>query len=99
MEGACAPGWSSVHIIAIVAIHQKAPDYGKFYGTPVVALPQRHKVGSTDFVFADNIITVVAGDDKPIKVVREGDATMIMGDPLKNQDLTQELEIHLNMYE
>lgn len=38
---------------------------GKFYGTPVVATPQRHKVNSTQFVFPDNVITIVAGDDKP----------------------------------
>lgn len=42
--------------------------YGRFYGTPVVALPQRHKVHSTDFVLPDNIITVVAGEEKPLKV-------------------------------
>jgi len=66
--------------------------FGRFYGTPVVALPQRHKVHSTDFVLPDNIITVVAGEDKPLKVIYEGDSTLIMGDPLHNQDLTQELE-------
>lgn len=42
--------------------------YGKFYGTPVVAVPQRHKVGSTEFVMDDDTITIIAGDDKPIKV-------------------------------
>lgn len=41
---------------------------GKFYGTPVVVTPQRHKVGTTEFVLDDNIITVLAGSDKPIKV-------------------------------
>lgn len=41
---------------------------GKFYGTPVVCTPQRHKVGTTDFVLRDDVLTVVAGDDKPIKV-------------------------------
>ena len=64
--------------------------YGKFYSTPVVALPQRHKVHSTEFVFPDNILTVVAGDEKPIKCVYEGDPILIMGNPLNNQDLTQE---------
>lgn len=63
---------------------------GKFYGTPVVATPQRHKVGSTEFVFPDNIITVIAGDDKPIKVVYEGQSTILMGDPTQNKDFTQE---------
>lgn len=41
--------------------------YGKFFGTPCVAIPQRHKVGTTNFVFEDDILTIVAGDDKPIK--------------------------------
>lgn len=64
--------------------------YGTFYGTPCIAIPQRHKVGSTDFLMKDNVITVVAGDQKPIKVVYEGDPLVILGDPLKNADLTQE---------
>lgn len=64
--------------------------YGTFYGTPVVAVPNRHRVGSTDFVMDDNTITVIAGDEKPIKFVYEGDPLVIMGDPLKNTDLTQE---------
>lgn len=63
---------------------------GKFYGTPVVATPQRHKVGSTDFVFADDVLTIIAGDDKPIKFVYEGDPIVLMGDPMQNADLTQE---------
>jgi len=64
--------------------------YGKFYGTPVVVTPQRHKVGSTEFVLNDNLITVIAGDDRPIKIVYEGDPLVIMGDPLANADLTNE---------
>lgn len=42
--------------------------YGKFFGTPVVVTPQRHKVGSTAFVLDDNMLTIIAGDEKPIKV-------------------------------
>ena len=64
--------------------------YGKFFGTPVVVTPQRHKVGSTDFVLDDNMLTIVAGDEKPIKVVKEGDSLVIQGNPLDNADLTQE---------
>ena len=63
--------------------------FGKFYGTPVVALPQRHKDNSTDFVFSDNLLTVIAGDDRPIKFVNEGQSTVLMGDPMQNMDLTQ----------
>lgn len=39
--------------------------YGKFYSTDVVALPQRHKVNSTEFLFDDKMLMIVAGDDKP----------------------------------
>jgi hypothetical protein len=63
---------------------------GKFFGTPVVALPQRHRVGTTDFVFEDDVLTIIAGDDKPIKFVYEGDPIVLMGDPMTNADLTQE---------
>lgn len=64
--------------------------YGKFYGTSVVVTPQRHKLNSTEFVFDDNMLTIIAGDEKPIKCVYEGDSTIIMGNPLSNADLTQE---------
>lgn len=64
--------------------------YGKFNGTPVVAMPQRHQVGSTNFVFSDKVLTIVAGDDKPIKFVYEGNPLVLMGDPMANADLTQE---------
>ena len=40
---------------------------GTFVGTPVVALPQRHKTGTTNFVFDDKVLHIIAGDDKPIK--------------------------------
>lgn len=64
--------------------------FGKFFGTPVFAIPQRHRVGSTAFLMDDNVINIIAGDDRPIKVVREGDPLVIMGDPKANADLTQE---------
>lgn len=66
--------------------------YGKFYGNPVVAIPQRHKMGSTQFVMPDDVITIIAGDDRPIKFVYEGDPLVIIGDPKTNADLTMELE-------
>lgn len=62
---------------------------GKFYGTPVVCLPQRHKIGSTEFTMSDDFLTIIAGDQKPIKCVREGNPMVLMGDPMQNQDLTQ----------
>lgn len=64
--------------------------YGQFYGTPVVVTPQRHKVGTTDFIFPDNMLTVVAGDDKPIKCVYEGNPIVLLKDPAENRDFTHE---------
>lgn len=64
--------------------------YGKFYGSPVVMAPQRHKVGSTEFVFDDNVLTIIAGDDKPIKCVYEGQSTVLLGNPNDNKDFTQD---------
>lgn len=63
---------------------------GKFYGTPVVVVPNRHKIGTTEFVLDDSVLTIIAGDDKPIKVVREGESLIILGNPMDNMDLTQE---------
>jgi hypothetical protein len=63
---------------------------GTFFGTPVVAIPQRHQVGNTNFVFQDDVLTIVAGSDRPIKFIYEGDPLVIMGDPKTNADLTQE---------
>lgn len=64
--------------------------YGKFYGTPVMVTPQRHKIGSTEFTLADDVLTIIAGDDKPIKCVYEGNPIVLMGDPMTTGDLTQE---------
>lgn len=63
--------------------------YGRFYGSDVVALPQRHEVGSTNFILPDNELTIVASTtDKPIKCVTEGDTLIIQGDPMDHGDLT-----------
>lgn len=65
---------------------------GKFYGSDVVCVPQRHYAGTTDFVFDDKMITVVANGNggKPIKLVYEGDPLVINVDAKTNMDLTQE---------
>lgn len=41
---------------------------GTFFGTPVVVTPQRHEVGSNKFAMRDDVLTIIAGDDKPLKV-------------------------------
>lgn len=63
---------------------------GKFYGSPVICLPQRHQIGSSNFVYNDKQLTIVATDDKPIKCAFRGDPLMIARDPSQNMDLTQE---------
>lgn len=64
--------------------------YGKFYGTNVVALPQRHKINSNEFIFDPTTLHIIAGDEKPIKCVYEGQALILPGDPMHNADFTQE---------
>lgn len=63
---------------------------GKFFGTDVIALEQAHTPGTSDFALADDALFVIAADDKPIKVVNEGEGLLIDRDPSVNADLTQE---------
>lgn len=64
--------------------------YGSFYGTPIFAMPQRHKTGTTTFALDDKSLVIVAGDEKFIKFVYEGNPIVLMGNPMDNADLTQE---------
>ena len=63
--------------------------YGKFNGTNMIYLPQRHKVGTDDFLLNDNKIIVLAGDEKPIKYVTKGEGILSVNDPLQTPDFTQ----------
>lgn len=63
--------------------------YGKFNGTNMIWIPQRHKVGTDEFLLDDNKIYVIAGDDKPIKVVNVGEGILSTNDPLQAPDHTQ----------
>lgn len=38
----------------------------------------------------DNVLTIIATDERPIKFVTEGNPLVIMGNPINNADLTQE---------
>lgn len=64
--------------------------FGKFNGTEMVCLKQVHKPGTSEFALNDNKVYVVAGDDKPIKVVNEGEGVLLEGDATANNDLTKE---------
>ncbi|MDF2884227.1 MAG: hypothetical protein K0R54_4794 [Clostridiaceae bacterium] len=63
--------------------------YGKFNGTNMVYLPQRHANGTDTFLLNDSKIYVIAGNDKPIKVVNVGNGIMSANDPLQSADFTQ----------
>ena len=63
--------------------------FGKFNGTPTMALRQYHATGTDTFLLSDNDIWVVTGSMKPIKFVTEGQTLMIAGDPTSNQNLIQ----------
>lgn len=64
--------------------------YGKFNGTDCIKINQVHAPGTTNFLFDDKKLYIVASDDKPIKVVTEGEGLIHMSDPFDNADLSQE---------
>lgn len=64
--------------------------YGKFRGTSIAVVPQRHQIGTDNFLFNDNVINVLAGPSKPIKLVIEGNPLVNLGKFFDNQDLSQE---------
>lgn len=63
--------------------------YGHFYTTPIVVMQNGHKIGGTDFILGNDLY-IVAGDEKFIKFVTEGDTLIVPGDALGNSDLSQE---------
>ncbi len=63
---------------------------GKFYGTETYAMRQLHKPGTSTFALDDSKVYVIAGDDKPVKVVNEGEGLLYDSDAYDRIDLTQE---------
>jgi len=64
--------------------------YGKFAGTPVVRMDQRHKINSNEFLLPNDKLYVFAGGDRFIKRVTEGDTFVNLSGMYDKQDLTQE---------
>lgn len=64
--------------------------YGSFDGTPMVMIRQLHLPGTNNFMFADNVVYVVASDDKFIKLVHEGETIVDDRDFTENSDMTIE---------
>lgn len=64
--------------------------YGRFNGTPMVRMRQRHAVGSTNFILPENDLYIIAGEDRFIKHITEGMTDIVTKGYWENQDLTQE---------
>ena len=69
--------------------------YGNFDGTPMVMIRQKHAPGTDNFLFADNVVYVVAGGDKFIKLVNEGEAIIDDRDFTQNSDETIEYRMSM----
>lgn len=69
--------------------------YGKFYTTPIMVMQNAHKVGTREFILKNDLY-IVAGDEKFIKAVTEGETLIINGNPLDNSDLSQEYLVTMN---
>ena len=54
--------------------------YGKFNGTDMVCLKQAHNKDGKTFALENNKIFVIASDDKPVKIVNEGEGLLIERD-------------------
>jgi len=63
--------------------------FGHFYTTPIVVMQNGHKAGTTDFILGNDLY-IVAGDDKFIKAVIEGETLIIEGKVTDMTDLSQE---------
>jgi len=64
--------------------------YGKFNGTDMIVAKQRHANSSDTFLLDTGKIWVIAGSDKPIKVVDAGEGLWYDGDPMTKADMTKE---------
>lgn len=62
--------------------------YGNFYTTPIYVID--NVLDSSDNFLLPNDLYVIAGEDKFLKGVEEGQTLIIPGNPLNNADLSQE---------
>ena len=62
--------------------------YGKFYTTPIYVMD--NYLDSTDNFILPNDLYIIAGDEKFLKGVEEGQTLIIPGNPIDNADLSQE---------
>lgn len=73
------------------AVRNQQAFYGKIAGLDAKELPALHKTGTQDFIFEDDAILLLPQTgDKFVKVVNEGEATIIEGAELGRSDMQQE---------
>lgn len=69
--------------------------YGKVEGTPMICLKQKHKVGTDTFILSDSTVYVLAGGERFIKFVNEGDTYVDDRDVNRSADKT--IEYYMEM--
>lgn len=69
--------------------------YGKFYGYPEFRIPQVHTIGTDTFKLSDNVLHVVAGNQKFVKFVTEGKDEMLE----KSYDINADMSVEYLMRE
>ncbi|PEA25799.1 hypothetical protein CN984_12365 [Bacillus cereus] len=71
---------------------------GEVGGTSLMLLPQAHKIGTDEFFVDDNMLLVLPSNEKLVKVVVEGEATMIeTADAGERNDQQMEYQIQKKM--
>jgi len=70
---------------------------GNWEGIEVVALPQAFRRGTFDFAIDPNVIRIVPGDVRPIKIFYEGDSRIRSLDYTDNEDMTVETQTQTKM--
>lgn len=60
--------------------------YGRVAGVPMVAIKNAHRENTDTFIYPDNELYILASDDKPIKLIREGEGYIFDEDGSGNAD-------------
>ena len=88
---------TALRLIATASVSDEAKSdlynvghYGRFNGTEMIMLRQAHTPGTDTFVLNDAQFYILAGDDKPIKVVNEGTGLLHQRPALDSADMTEE---------
>lgn len=70
--------------------YAKVGYYGVVRGVELYDISNVHKIGTDEFIIPDDKVWIIAGDDKFIKFVTEGDGYILDKDSSANADMSQE---------